>query len=259
MSCACASKPRHWLRLENISQDSDETFSFDFSSEEEISWKEGDSSKIFLMVSGTEQGKKFSHATLPSERIIRFTTRVRKDKSAYKAALSELNLGQWLEISMPEGQFALRRDNRPIFLLSNGVGIAATRALVKAFEKDQTMIPELIQINVDSNSAIYRDEFIKLEDELSTFKSKYLKHRGEFYEHLDYELQEAFMRFIQEPLFYVVGSDAFVSDTIVHLEMVGIEPESIITDGHKSGGTCGCSSDAGCGCGANLVTNFMTF
>lgn len=253
MSCACASKPRVKLELLNVEKVHDETYTFEFKSPEPLEWQEGDSSKIYLTVAGNEQGKKFSFASLPYENVVRFTTRIRKEMSEYKEALTKIDVGEHLEISLPSGHFKLRRENRPVVLLSNGVGIAALRTFVKAYELDRSDIPFMIQINVDAKSAIYADEFSEIEKNIKTFKSFYTQHRKAFYERLDFEVQNILKTYDSEPLYYVVGSDAFVSDTILHLSAVGVTPEDIVTDGHKSGGTCGCSSDAGCGCGSNIV------
>ena len=253
MSCACASKPRLRLELLKVEQVHEETFTFEFKSPEPMEWQEGDSSKIYLTVAGNEQGKKFSFASLPSENVVRFTTRIRKERSDYKDTLANIDVGQNVEVSLPSGQFKLRREDRPVILLSNGVGIAAMRTFIKAFEIDQSGIPMMIQINVDSKSSIYQAEFSGIEQKLKMFKSIYVKHRKSFSEQLDFEVQNIISNSSDDPLFYVVGSDAFVNDTISHLNAVGIPSEDIITDGHKSGGTCGCSTDAGCGCGANIV------
>jgi len=256
MSCACNSQERIKIKLEEVIKISSETYAFNFSSDRPIEWQEGDSSKVFLEVAGKENGKKFSYATLPHENIIQFTTRIRADRSDFKEAMSSLKCGDAIEISEPSGQFGLRRNHRPVVLLSNGVGIAAIRTLIKAYEMDQTGVPHLLQINVDSKSAIYEKEFYDLSTQLPSFKSIYTQSRNRFFERLDFYVQDLYSMDNDDPLFYVVGSDAFVSDTIWHLSDMGISSESIITDGHKSGGTCGCSSDAGCGCGANLISDF---
>lgn len=253
MSCACASKPRVKLELLNVEKVHDETYTFEFKSPEPLEWQEGDSSKIYLTVAGNEQGKKFSYASLPSENVIQFTTRIRKERSDYKDALSNIDVGENVEVSLPSGQFKLRREGRPVVLLSNGVGIAAMRTFIKSYEGDQTGIPYMIQINVDSKSSIYQAEFTEIELKVEQFRSIYVKHRSNFINQLDFEVQNIISDRADLPLFYVVGSDAFINDTISHLNAVGIPSEDIITDEHKTGGTCGCSSDAGCGCGANIV------
>ena len=89
MSCACASEPRHQLRLVNIIKHSEETYSYDLDMTDLPTWAEGDSSKVFLSIGEKEVGKAFSHATLPKEGVIRFTTRIKEVPSDYKAELAK--------------------------------------------------------------------------------------------------------------------------------------------------------------------------
>lgn len=253
MSCACASEPRHQLRLVNIIKHSEETYSYDLDMTDLPTWAEGDSSKVFLSIGEKEVGKAFSHATLPKEGVIRFTTRIKEVPSEYKAELAKKQLGDLIEITTPKGNFSLRRDHRPIVLLSNGVGIAATRSLVKAFEQDQTGIPVLIQINVDATGEIYGEEFSQLEQSLDSFKSRYLKGRTAFFPELKDTIIELWNQRDETPLFYVVGSEQFVTDTVTYLYEGGYTDADVVTDG--SG--CGCSSTGGCGCGSKKVVSLQ--
>ncbi len=254
MSCSCSTQERLSVKLINIVKHNEETYSYDFQKDMMMDWYEGDSSKLFLQSSEGEEGRKFSHASLPEEEIIRFTTRIRPNPSAYKKTLSSLKIGDRVEMTPPSGHFRLIREDRPIVLISNGVGIAAVRSLVKAFDKDDYGIPFMLQINVDHSGEIYDDEFEEIARRQSHFKSVYTKGRKAFYQTLDYELQKFVFSSFDHPWLYVVGSDEFVEDTIQHLTSVGYGREDILTDGNKSaGGTCGCSSTGGCGCGSNII------
>ncbi|CAH2213432.1 ferredoxin--NADP reductase [Tepidibacter aestuarii] len=245
---------RYSIKLINIIKHNNETFSFDFKSSKLKEWSEGDSSKIFISIKGQEVGKKFSYTTLPYESHIRFTTRIRMNRSEYKDQLSKLKIGDTIEITEPQGNFKLLREKRPIVLLSNGVGIAAVRSLIKAYQRNKSNIPIVVQINVDSTGAIYKSEFDELMNKTSHFSSYYTSHRGEFYKRLDHEIQKIVSAYEEDPYLYVVGSDNFVSDIIRHLKDVGFLDCDIITDAHvSSGGSCGCSISGGCGCGANLI------
>lgn len=253
MSCACASEPRHQLRLVNIIKHSEETYSYDLDMSELKDWNEGDSSKLFLNLGEKEVGKAFSHATLPEEGIIRFTTRIKEMPSDYKAKLAEKQPGDIIEITAPKGNFNLRRDGRPIILLSNGVGIAAIRSLVKAFELDQRGIPMLVQLNVDASGEIYGEEFASIASKLQSFKSVYTKSRTAFYPALKDIIIDLWNKRDETPLFYVVGSEQFVMDAVTYLYEGGYTDADVVTDG--SG--CGCSSTGGCGCGSKKVVSLQ--
>lgn len=232
MSCSCASALRYRLELVDIIKHNDEVVSFDFKQSEVKGWFEGDSSKLFVTLNGQEVGKKFSYATLPHEERIRFTTRIKLNRSEYKEQLSLLKVGDTLEITEPSGDFKLQRMNRPLVLLSNGVGIAASRSLIKAYEHDQNKIPAIIQINVDSTGDIYKSELDDMMKVHESFKSLYTSHRDDFYKQLDCQTQQLMAMHDVDPYFYVVGSNAFVNGNISHLKSVGFTDADIITDGH---------------------------
>jgi len=254
MSCVSNATKRYKIKLVDIIKHNSEAYSFDFESQEINNWSEGDNSKLHVSYDEKEVGKKFSYATLPWESKIRFTTRIKTDRSKYKDSLYDLYIGDMIEISEPRGDFRLKRQDRPIVLLSNGVGIAANRSLIKSFERDGHGIPEMIQINVDAKGMIYKEEFDRLMSRKSNFKSFYESHRKDYYRRLDHELQELLVASDEEPLVYIVGSDGFVKENVSHLISVGFTQDDIITDSHISGtSACDCGPEDACGCGGNLV------
>lgn len=258
MSCACASSKRYKINLIDIIKHNDETVSFDFKSDHINTWAEGDSSKLYVNLQGQEVGKKFSYATISEETRIRFTTRIRTERSDYKDRLSTLSIGDTVEITEPQGDFKLMRHNRPVVLLSNGVGIATSRSLIKTYQTDPTDIPALIQINVDGSGTIYKDEFDNLMGQLKTFKSYYTSNRKAYYQRLDAEIQNILFDFYEEPYVYIVGSANFVIESMRHLKDVGFQDDDIITDGHvETDGACGCSTTEGCGCGSNTISSII--
>ena len=252
MSCSCGTKEKYKLKIINIIKHNEVTYSYELKGDLN-SWHEGDASKLYLQVGEKEEARKFSYATLSDENIIRFTTRIISHPSNYKSRLLEHKIGDLVVVSNPTGDFRLKRENRPVVLLSNGVGIAAMRAFVKAYEKDATKIPEMLQINVDRSGKIYFDEMKMIEKKLP-FESIYLKSRESFYEQLDVKLQKLLVNYDAEPYIYIVGSDAFVLETRSHLKGVGFTDEEILIEKHVlSSEACGCGPDSGCGCGANII------
>lgn len=253
MACACSSGRTYTLQLIERHQHTRDTFSFDFAALEPLQWKEGDSSKLYVPISGEMVGKKFSYATLPEEHRIRFTTRIRNLRSRYKDTMDRLKVGDFVEVSGPGGHFCLERDGRPALLLSNGVGIATMRPLVLAYDNDGAEVPRMIQINVDSTGSIYEDEFAGIAMKNDRFKSIYADHRQDFYSQVDFASQEIMFTTGLVPHFYVVGSDDFIQNVSGYLMSVGFDLADIITDGQSVGGGCGCSSEesAGCGCGSS--------
>lgn len=239
MSCACASEPRHPLTLKAVHQHSEDIFSFDFESPEINTWREGDSAKLYLTVAGEPVGRKFSFASLPGEACIRFTTRIKPLRSDFKSSLAALKAGEMVELTAPQGEFALKREQRPIVLLSNGVGIAAMRSLIKAYEADQTGVPVLYQLNVDGSGALYEAEFNALAKALTTFQSAYTKNRLDFYHALTEVVKHMENQYEESAYYYAVGSEQFVTDVTAFLNDAGIANIAIVTDSHAGGCDCG--------------------
>lgn len=240
MACGCKDGSRLTLELHKVIEHDQETFSFEFKSPDNIKWKEGDSSKVYINVGGKEMGKKFSYATVHDENIIRFTTRIREQASEYKRAFAALEVGDPIEVSEPSGEFHLIREDRPILVLSNGVGIASSRALGYAYSYDRTNIPMMTMINVNNSSELYQEEFNHIKEELKYFSVHYAKDRKQYYESLDFVLQSLMTYVSDDPIIYVVGSRGFVDGTIEHLVKTGMGYRDIITDNHFASSGCGC-------------------
>jgi len=51
------------MKLIDIVKHNDETYSFDFHSDDIKAWSEEDNSKLYVDIKGQELGKKFSYAT----------------------------------------------------------------------------------------------------------------------------------------------------------------------------------------------------
>ena len=243
MACACSLKTTHTLKVKDIIKHSENAFSFDFESDTPFEWREGDYAKWFVDIDGSTVGQKFSFATLPEEKIVRFTTRIREERSDYKQELTKFGIGDHVEISVPEGNFHLRRNGKPALLLSNGVGIATMRSLIKAYERDASDVRGMTQINVDATESIYRAELDALAKKNTTFESIYTDHRSDFYEAVKTTLSRIQARTGVNPTVYVVGSYRFGEDVTHFLKASGIAQEEIFKDGQADGkGNCTCAT-----------------
>ena len=154
MGCGQEEKQNFYASyLGNIKHD-DFTYSFDFKCKDIIKWQEGDHSMLIVTIDDILVGKKLSYVTLPDEDLIRFTTRIGENPSDFKKGLLNLVKGEFIKISEPSGSFKLRREHRPVVLLSNGVGISAMRTIIRRYVESQNMVTEMLQINVDAKSNI---------------------------------------------------------------------------------------------------------
>ena len=230
MGCGQETRKNFYGELINIIKHDEITYSFDFNSDDIKSWNEGDSSMLIVSVNDTLVGKKFSYASLQEDKYIRFTTRISEACSDYKNVLSGLAKGEYVKISEPTGNFGLKRENRPVVLLSNGVGISAVRSLVKSFVNNQDLIPKMIQFNVDARSNIYKEEFDSYRSELNQFQSYYLSNRKTYYSMLNHELRILLKNDSVVPYIYIVGSESFVSENMTYLLDLGLTENDLIVD-----------------------------
>lgn len=230
MGCGQETRKNYYGELINIIKHDEITYSFDFNSDDIKSWNEGDSSMLIVSVNDTLVGKQFSYASLQEDKYIRFTTRISEACSDYKNVLSGLAKGEYVKISEPTGNFGLKRENRPVVLLSNGVGISAVRSLVKSFVNNQDLIPKMIQFNVDARSNIYKEEFDLYRSEVSQFQSYYLSNRKTYYSMLNHELRILLKNDSMVPYIYIVGSESFVSENVMYLLDLGLTGNDLIVD-----------------------------
>jgi len=161
--------------------------------------------------------------TLPGENKIGFTTRVLPSLSEFKEKLSKLHIGEEVTLFKVGSRMFLRRENRPIVLISMGVGISTMRPLIYGFIKDKAGIPGLININVNSSRAfVYKPELDKLEN--SFYQNYWLDSRTSFYEELDKASDQS------DAIYYIVGSDIFIKEVIKFLKSKEIEESSLLID-----------------------------
>lgn len=220
---------KYTLKVIDIKQESKNTFSFYMEKPEGLTWTEGAHTHIGIV--GFDQGelpnknlvRHMSITTLPNENKIGITTRIQEPLSEFKGKLSKIRIGDELVIFKLGSRMDLRRDNRPLILLSMGVGIATMRPLVHAFLEDSSSISSLISVNIDSSkNYIFRDELDALQTDL--YKNYWYDSRADFYQSIN-ELTD-----LKNPLYYVTGSDNFIKDIIRSLRFKNVKDEDILLD-----------------------------
>ncbi|MFT4146110.1 MAG: hypothetical protein QM644_16795 [Mobilitalea sp.] len=220
---------KYTLKVIDIKQESKNTFSFYLEKPDDLTWTEGAHTHIGIV--GFDQGelpnknlvRHMSLTTLPNENKLGFTTRIQEPLSEFKRGLSKINIGDELVIFKIGSRMDLRRNNRPLILLSMGVGIATMRPLVHAFLENTLNISSLISVNIDSSkNYIFRDELNVLQTDL--YKNYWYDCRADFYQSLN-EFTE-----LKNPLYYITGSDNFIKDIIRTLRLQKVKDEDIFLD-----------------------------
>lgn len=219
---------KHKVKIIDIIDEAKGTKTYLLEKPEIYSWEEGSHTHIGLI--GFDEGEKpnknlvrhMSIMTLPTEEKIGFTTRAQDSPSEFKYKLSKLNIGDEVVIFKLGSRMGLRRSNRPIILLSMGVGIATMRPLILSFVNDSSNIPVLINVNVDSSGDIYKNELGKLEND--NYKNYWLDSRIDFYETLN-KLEET-----ENAIYYIVGNELFIKNIIQQLRAKNVKDADIVLD-----------------------------
>jgi len=218
---------KHTLKIIEIVDEGIDTKTFYLEKPEDFNWEEGSHTHIALNGYDTNEVpnkslvRHMSIMTLAHENRIGFTTRFPSQKSEYKTLLSTYDVGDQLKIFKLGSRMSLRRENRPIVLLSMGVGIATMRPLILSYIQNKQGIDGLTHINVDPHPTIYRNDIESIKD--GTFINIWTKTRVEYYQKLNELLRN-------DSIYYIVGSDTFLRSNIQKLKSIGVKIEDIMID-----------------------------
>ncbi len=220
---------KYRVKIADIREEVQGTKTFLLEKPEGFTWIEGAHTHIGLI--GFDEGdtpnknwvRHMSIITLPEENLIGFTTRIKENPSEFKDKLAKLLIGDEIILFKIGSRMYLRRENRPIVLISMGVGIATMRPIIHKFIEDQTNIPRVVNININAtDDFVYRNELDKL---LSVaYHNDWLSSRRDFYDLLNHVTEQT------NGIFYVVGSDTFLVEVINFLRSKGISDQSILID-----------------------------
>lgn len=220
---------KYKLKIIDIVDEAIGTKSYYVEKPAELNWLEG--AHVHIGHIGYDEGelpnkalvRHMSITTLSTEGKLGITTKVPGSNSQFKMRLSELKIGDEVIFFKFGSRMYLRRSNRPLIFLSMGVGMATIRPMLLAFIKDPTNIPYLINVNVNAGGEfLFRKELDP--NTSSTYVNDWLKSREEYTQRIT-ELTN-----IQDAIYYIVGSDEFMKDTIKLLNRNGVCNEDIILD-----------------------------
>lgn len=220
----------HWLPISEVKTETPDTKTYLLDCPDDFLWEEG--AHTHLALKGFNEGEKpnrelirhMSISTLPYENKIGITTRIRENCSLFKTELKKLTVGDTVALFKTYTNVPLRRQNKPIYLLSNGVGIATFRPLILEYLRNSDGVTSIHSLNVDaSDIQLFTDLF----EEHGGLTSQYVSHREDYFQEVK-KLAEA-----KDGLFYIVGSDEFILDTIACLREENISDEQLFLDKHE--------------------------
>lgn len=221
----------YWTTLKRVIDESPTVKTFVFECPSDYDWEEG--AHIHLAFEGFNAGEKpdrslirhMSISTTNDEKDIGITTRINENPSIFKRTLNEMPIGGKAAIFKTHTNVPLKRENKKIYMLSAGAGLATLRPLALKFLQDQSNVNSIHSLNVDSTGHyLFTDIFNN--EEVEKISSQFVDNRDDYYIEADKLMSD------KEGLFYVVGSDEFLKQNIEILLKNGIPKDQVILDKH---------------------------
>ncbi|PIC87304.1 dihydropteridine reductase [Sporosarcina sp. P20a] len=222
----------YWTKINTIIEETPEVKTYMLDCPKDFTWEEG--SHTHFALEGFNAGDKpnrslirhMSISTLPHENFIGITTRIREQCSEFKNILRKLEVGDEVAIFKTHSNVPLKREDKNVYLLSSGVGLATFRPLVLDYFDRADHVNHIHSLNIDSsNNFLFTNIFESAPDK--NFTSQFVDTRKDYYEEVKSLSAD------KEGLFYVVGSDEFLLQNIAVLREQGIKPEQIMIDKHE--------------------------
>lgn len=219
----------YWTKINKIIEETPEVKTFMLDLPQGFTWEEGAHTHLALegFNAGDQPNKSLvrhmSICTLPNEQTVGITTRIRELCSEFKSILRNLEVGDKVALFKIHSNVPLKREDKNIYLLSSGVGLATFRPLVLTYLERPDHIDRIHSLTIDSTQDyLFTDVFETAPDK--NFTSQYVNNRNDYYEEVKKLAAD------QDGLFYVVGSDEFILQNIDVLREQGIKPEQIVLD-----------------------------
>ncbi|TCI39136.1 dihydropteridine reductase [Exiguobacterium sp. SH4S7] len=219
----------YWTPIQRVVQEAPDTYTFQLELPDGFTWDEGAHTHFALEGFNKEDKpnrsliRHMSISTLPREGAIGITTRIKRECSEFKSILRDMEIGEQVAIFKTHSNVPLKREGKNVYLLSAGVGLATFRPIVLDYLANGEGIPHLHSLNVDSSTDyLFRDVFASRDG----FTAEFVANRVDYYTAVETLATD------RDGLFYLVGSDDFLHQTIDVLRRSGIMPEQIVLDKH---------------------------
>ncbi|WP_144510850.1 dihydropteridine reductase [Bacillus sp. FJAT-22090] len=222
----------YWTKINKIIEETPEVKTYLLDCPEGFTWEEG--SHTHFALEGFNAGEKpnrslirhMSISTLPHENSIGITTRIKEQCSEFKTILRSLEVGDEVAIFKTHSNVPLKREDKNVYLLSSGVGLATFRPLILDYFNRADNVNQIHSLNIDSTKDfLFTNIFESVPDK--RFTSQFVDNRKDYYEEVKNLAAD------KDGLFYVVGSDEFLEQNIEVLREQGIKPEQIMLDKHE--------------------------
>ena len=161
--------------------------------------------------------------TLVDEQSVGVITRLDSSDSDYKRRLAAMGPGDECYLFKIGSALKLRRDGRPVAILTMGVAIGAARPLAISYAKNPQGIPRMISLTVNR-----RDDY-PFRAEMEGLSAPGLKL-------MQAKSREAYREALRglstenSPRFLIIGSDEFMRESIFALRDKAVSPDDMVVD-----------------------------
>ncbi|MDW0110588.1 dihydropteridine reductase [Sporosarcina aquimarina] len=222
----------YWTKINKIIEETPEVKTYLLDCPKDFTWEEGSHTHFALEGFNAEDKpnrsliRHMSISTLPHENSIGITTRIKEQCSEFKTILRSLTVGDEVALFKTHSNVPLKREDKNVYLLSSGVGLATFRPLVLDYFKRNENVNQIHSLNIDSSrDFLFTTVFTSAPDQ--KFTSQFVDNRKDYYEEVKRLAAD------EDGLFYVVGSDEFLLQNIEVLQEQGVKPQQIMLDKHE--------------------------
>src|SRR5699024_1954250 len=154
---------------------------------------------------------------------MQLASRIREKCSEFKTELKKLNIGDEVALFKTHSNVPLKRENKNVYMLSSGVGLATLRPLLLDYLERGDYVNHIHSLNIDS-SREYLFTYIFESTSKKKFINQFVDNRDDYYGEVEKLAAD------KSGVFYVIGSDDFIKQHIKLLGELGINPEQIMLD-----------------------------
>lgn len=216
------------LKLISVKDELTNIKSFIFRSEFPTTWKAGQYIRYHIDNPNSDdrgQNRFFTIASAPFEQYIQITTRISPKSSTFKSDLTNLEIGQNIEGTAPNGKFILDGERNYVFI-AGGIGITPFRSMI--VDLNHRNLP--ININLLYANKTSEIVFEKELDEITTshpeFKINYFIGENK----ITSSTLQTLILSTNQPFFYISGPEEMMKSFVEKLKDLGLPQEQIRHD-----------------------------
>lgn len=214
-----------FLKITHIKQESPNAISLVFTKTQDFFYYPGQYLDIKLPVNDPlGNTRAFTISSSPTEDFLMIT--FKKGITPFKKHLENLKIGDEIESSHPAGTFILD-ETEPAIFIAGGIGITPFRSMIKyALDQDFKKPITLIYSN-SNNNFTFKDELTQWQNHKS-LKLQYTNTSQQ--SRLNGTYIATIVAMCVNYIFYISGSENFITEIKKHLVSLGIEGFNIRTD-----------------------------